>query len=420
MTVGGCNNKDQAIPGAEIEEQYRYWSDPTSWSLGRLPVEGEDVIIEGTWNMVLDIPETPLLRSLEINGRLTVNNSEDEYVLKSYLIWVRSGELIVGTEDEPFMGNVTFELYGDRSSLDVYFHEDMFEAGNKVIANTGKLRMYGKNVGTKWTRLAETAPAGQSYIILTDDPTDWAVNDELGIAPSARNYEERDFAIIQSIDGKNVTLQQPLQYTHFGAASINPEESSTIDIRTEVLHLTRNVKVQGSNVDRWGGHIVTAHNLDVGFLAGQLVPIFRKGHAIIDNVEFVNCSQYDTDKAAVRFSGLTELTTDDVKSSVTNSVVHNGLGIGIMVEGSEDVTVDNNVVFFQHMGGIWMKRSDDITITNNVVAGMGTRYWSTNTALDEIAGYILCNGDQNCKNLVLKNNIMAGFERAGFVLPTVE
>ena len=369
--------------------------------------------------MVLDISETPLLRSLEINGRLTVNNSEDKYVLKSYLIWVRSGELIVGTEETPFMGNVTFELHGDRSSLDIYFHEEMFEAGNKVIANTGKLRMYGKNVGTKWTRLAETAQAGQSYIVLVDDPTDWTVNDELGIAPSGRNYEERDFAVIRSINGNNVTLQEPLQFTHYGAASINSEESSTIDIRTEVLHLTRNIKIQGTNVGRWGGHIVTAHNLDIGFIAGQLIPIFRKGHAIIDNVEFVNCSQYDTDNAAVRFSGLTELSDSDVKSSVTNSVVHNGLGIGIMVEEANEVTVDSNVVFFQHIGGIWMKKSYDTTITNNVVAGMGTRYWSNNTAFDEIGGYILCNNDQNCKNLVVKNNIMAGIERAGFVIPTV-
>ena len=277
VTEGGCGPRTQAPPGAEIEEEERYWSDRTSWSPGNVPVEGDDVVIEGTWNMVLDIPETPLLRSLEINGRLTVKNSENEYVLKSYLIWVRSGELIVGTEETPFMGNVTFELHGDKSSSDVYFHDEMFEAGNKVIANTGKLRMYGKNVGTKWTRLAETAQAGQSYIILVDDPTDWAVNDELGIAPSGRNYEERDFAVIQSINGNNVTLQEPLQYTHYGAASINSGESSTIDIRTEVVHLTRNIKVQGSNVDRWGGHIVTAHNLDIGCLSWATNPNIQKG-----------------------------------------------------------------------------------------------------------------------------------------------
>ena len=60
-----------------------------------------------------------------------------------------------------------------------------------------------------------------------------------------------------------------------------------------------------------------------------------------------------------------------------------------MVQEANEVTVDNNVVFFQHIGGIWMKKSDDTTITNNVVAGMGTRYWSSNTAFDEIAGLYL-------------------------------
>jgi hypothetical protein len=41
------------------------------------------------------------------------------------------------------------------------------------------------------------------------------------------------------------------------------------------------------------------------------------------------------------------------------------------------------------------------------------------TRLDEIAAYNLCNHDQNCKNLTLKNNIAAGFERIGFLVPTV-
>jgi parallel beta-helix repeat protein len=408
----------------EIEKEFRYWSKASSWTdvegeTGKIPVEGDEVVIQSTWNMLLDVTDPPVFKSIEINGRLTIQNDGSTYNLQSYLIYVRKGELIVGTEDEPFTGKAIFTLHGTRADRDIYFHDKMFEGGNKVIANTGKLRMYGKTVGRKWTRLANTANAGQSWILLADEPTDWAVGDELGITPSGRDYTQRDFAIIQGIDGKNITLTQGLAYTHYGSASASDSDTSNIDIRAEVVHLTRNIKVQGTNEDKWGAHVVTAHNRDSGFLNGQLVSVERKGDAIIDHVEFVNCSQYDTDKAAVRFSNFYSLDSTDVKSSVTNSAIHNGLGIGIMVTNANDVTVDNNVVFFQHIGGIWMKASNRTTITNNVVGGMGTRYWSGDTRLDELALYNLCNKNQNCEDLVVKNNIAAGGERVGFLIPTI-
>jgi len=417
ITIGGCNNKKLPEEG-EIESTPRYWSNPKSWSLGRLPIEGEDVIIESTWNMVLDVNDPPVLRSLEINGRLTIKNDGETYNLQSYLVYVRSGELIVGTEEEPFTGTALFTLHGDRSSLDVYFHDKMFEAGNKVIANTGKLRMYGKPVETKWTRLAAKAEAGTKTIVLVDEPTDWAVGDDIGIAPSGRDYTHRDFGVIDSISGNTITLRDDIVYEHYGAAEHDSSISGSIDIRAEVLHLTRNIRVQGTNEDRWGGHIVTAHNKDSGFIAGQLMTIERKGDSIIDHVEFVNCSQYDTDNAAVRFADFFALTDEDTPSSLSNSVIHNGLGIGVMVTKADGVTIDNNMIFFTHTGGVYMKESHSTTITNNIVAGMGTRYWSEETKLDDIAGYSLCNKYYRCKNLILKNNIMAGFERAGFVVPT--
>ena len=225
--------------------------------------------------------------------------------------------------------------------------------------------------------------------------------------------------LFQTSLARILTLTDSLSYKHYGSANQADADSGTIDVRAEVLHLTRNIKVQGTNEDKWGAHVVTAHNKDSGFVNGQLVTVERKGYAIIDHVEFVNCSQYDTDKAAVRFADFFSLTASDTKSKVTNSAIHNGLGIGIMVTSANDVTVDNNVIFFQHVGGIWMKASDSTTITNNVLAGFGTRYWSGETRLDELAGFNLCNNAQNCKNLIVKNNIMGGFERIGFLLPAV-
>lgn len=59
------------IPEFELESGQRLWSDPSSWETGSIPVEGDEVVITSGWNMVLDIEQTPVLKSLTIDGRLT-------------------------------------------------------------------------------------------------------------------------------------------------------------------------------------------------------------------------------------------------------------------------------------------------------------------------------------------------------------
>jgi hypothetical protein len=417
ISWGNCN--PDTTEDAEIETTERLWSDPASWTSGSLPVEGDEVLIEPTWNMVYDLEDSPVFKSIEVNGRLTILNDGTDRTLRTYLIFIRKGELNVGSEAEPFTANMNFVLHGERADKDIYFHSSMFEGGNKAIANTGNLTMIGTEVDVKWTRLAASVVLGSKTLTLVDTPTTWKQGDELGIAPSGRDYTHRDKVTIESISGNTVNLTSGVSFDHYGAASIDSSVSGGIDIRAEVVHLSRNIKVSGTNEDRWGGHVVTAHNEDTQFLAGQLATVTRRGWAKIDSVEFVNCSQYDTDKAAVRFADITDLTTDDVRSYVKNSAVHDGLGIGIMVTGAEEINVDSNVVWFHHVGGIWMKKSHHAIFNNNVVAGMGTRYWSTETRLDELAAFNLCNKDQNCQNLTVTNNVAAGGERVGFAIPTV-
>jgi len=422
ISFGNCN--PDLSEDKDIETEERLWSNPDHWNEKRetgkstVPIAEDEVVIEAGWNMVYDLEDSEVFKSIEINGRLTILNNEIDRTLRSYLIFNRKGELIVGTEDKPFTASMTFELHGERKDSGVYFHTKMFEGGNKVIANTAKLQMYGNPIDVTCTRLAAVANAESDTITITDTPTTWKAGDKLGIAPSGRDWEQRDAVTIKSVSGNTITLNENLKYEHYGAASVNPSDSGNIDIRAEVVHLSRSIKVQGVNNDKWGATVVTAHNQDTQFVDGVLSTVTRKGYATIDHVEFVNCSQYDTDKAAVRFFDINGLKDEDVKSSVTNSAVHDGLGIGIMVSSAEDVTVDNNVVWFQHIGGIWMKKSDRTTITNNVVAGMGTRYWSGDTLFDEIAAYDLCNKDYNCEGLKVHDNVAAGGERVGFAMPT--
>jgi len=110
--LGGCLS---AIEEIELGDAV-YWSSPDSWDSGVLPVEGETVEIKSGVNMILDLPETPILKMLTVNGRLSFLQQEGNPMdinLHAYHIFVRAGEFFIGSEEVPFANKATITLYGE-------------------------------------------------------------------------------------------------------------------------------------------------------------------------------------------------------------------------------------------------------------------------------------------------------------------
>ena len=136
-------------------------------------------------------------------------------------------------------------------------------------------------------------------------------------------------------------------------------------MRGEVAYLTRNILIKGQNIERWGGQIVTS---DVAELNSEGKLVNRYGSTILDSVEIFNCSQIDTEKAALRFESATEL-----YSSVTNTAIHNGEGYGVSLKLSKNIFFKNNIVFKFRQFGFIMRESKNVTIDDNIVGAIGTR-----------------------------------------------
>jgi parallel beta-helix repeat protein len=72
-----------------------------------------------------------------------------------------------------------------------------------------------------------------------------------------------------------------------------------------------------------------------------------------------------TYKGAIRWEGATKST---VGSQVTNSVISSGRGMGIVIEGSANIRLIDNVIADHVQQGIWVKQgSQSITIDGNWV-----------------------------------------------------
>lgn len=97
--IGYC--LDPIDPETGVESTLRLWSDPLNWPDERLPEDGEDVEILKGWNMILDIAQTPKIKHMQLNGKLTFREDMDIH-LQAHTILVRAGELHIGSEEAPF------------------------------------------------------------------------------------------------------------------------------------------------------------------------------------------------------------------------------------------------------------------------------------------------------------------------------
>jgi hypothetical protein len=101
-----------AVTEQVVETNVRLWSNPASWKSGKVPLEGEDVVVEPGYNVVYDLEESPIYRYVQINGRLTFKQNAPKLHFRAHYLFVRMGELIIGNETNPYLGNATITLYG--------------------------------------------------------------------------------------------------------------------------------------------------------------------------------------------------------------------------------------------------------------------------------------------------------------------
>jgi hypothetical protein len=112
--------------------------------------------------MILDIEETPVLRLIRVNGILSFSDLMNVN-LQAKHIFVRAGELHIGNETNPYQHNAQITLYGEKNAETIVY-DNAIEAGNKVLANVGTVKMFGKSRTKKMTRLRQEVNKGNTEI----------------------------------------------------------------------------------------------------------------------------------------------------------------------------------------------------------------------------------------------------------------
>lgn len=328
-------------------------------------------------------------------------------------VFVRAGELIIGSKEAPYLHNGTITLYGEKDAKAVVY-DNAIEAGNKLIANVNKIRMYGKQRSHTLVRLLRPALKGATEILI-EKGMDLVPGDRIALLPTSYENTASDDVTVSTYDTAtgSATFVTPLAFYHWGRKDTTAYEYNGVDMRGEVIVLSRNIRIQGEDIESWGAQIVTSDTVEFDATTGNLT--MREGSTILDSVELFNCSQIDTMKAALRFEG-----ANLGWSSVSNSSLHNGYGWGINVKSSANLVFSNNVIFNFRPIGVSFSGSRNVTFDGNVVAQIQQRTTIEAKDFEDKEGALVTctyfGTSDKCPDTYVTNNIVAGAFWVGMTL----
>ena len=392
-SVLACARENEILPtgsGPAIEApapNVKRWSDKASWPTGTVPAAGADVVIPKGTDIVLDVSPPPLA-SLKVEGSLTADNRDLEITAANIHVF---GTLAVGTERTPFTHKMVFTLTGDDPGI---------EAPSKMIAvyGDGSLELHGES-RTPWVRLAATATAGSSQLLL-DGPATWRAGDRIVISSTSYDPNEAEVALIASVSGRSVTLAEPLRFTHWGTTqSIGDVQ---IDERAEVGLLSRNVVVRGddrSDATGFGGHIM-----------------MMGGSARIEGVELTRMGQRGK---LARYPIHWHMMGDAPGQYARSNSIWHSFSRCVTVHGTNDVTVASNVCYDHAGHGYFLEDGIEVrnTFSNNLgvltrIPPEGKRLLASDATP---ATYWMTNPDNTWRD-----NVAAGSDGYGFWLALPE
>jgi cell migration-inducing and hyaluronan-binding protein len=289
------------------------WSDASTWSGGAIPADGDIVTIGEGMDVVLDV-STPALHGMTVDGTLSFSDESDLELTTEWILL--RGELGIGSEAEPYTHNATITL------TDAVPDENINGMGDRgILVVGGSLSLHGDRENA-WTKLAETAEAGAARIRVLD-ASGWRVGDEIVLASTDYNPRQAETRRITRIRRNRVTLDQPLDYMHFGEITFD------VDERGEVGLLTRNIRVQASadaEQSYFGGHIMA--------MAGSQMHV--------SGVELTRMGQH---LQLARYPIHWHINGDVAGQYIRNSAIHDTYNRCVTVHGTDNLRVENNVTY---------------------------------------------------------------------------
>ncbi len=257
------------------------WSDPATWTGGRVPGAGAKVQVRPGHTVTYDVDSDQAIRTVHVGGTLAFARDRDTR-LDVGLLKIQPGEecsedgfecdvptrhpdpnipraaLEMGTPDAPIPAGRSARIRL------VYFQGMSKETTPALTSCGGRLDFHGAPLSRTWVKLGATAKKGESRITLAEGVAGWRPGDRLIVTPTQRDDNESgtrrpgrgdrkaftEERILKAIDGAHIELDRPLDNEHRGEG----------EYRGEVANLSRNVIIESADPAGVRGHTMYHSN----------------------------------------------------------------------------------------------------------------------------------------------------------------
>jgi hypothetical protein len=251
------------------------WSAASTWEGGKVPLAGARVQVRAGHTVVYDVDSTVPIRSIHVAGTLTFAPDRDTR-LDVGLIKIQPGDDASengfdcdahAPDVAPAQARPVLEVGSPERPIDAAHtalirlvpHPDLDpQSCPAIICCGGRMDFHGAPMSRTWVKLGATAKAGDAVVTLAEAVSGWKTGDRIIVTPTQRDQHEMgtrrpgagarkvftEERTIKSVDGGQLTLDQPLSNEHLG----------TGEYRGEVANLSRNVVVESAEPSKSRGH----------------------------------------------------------------------------------------------------------------------------------------------------------------------
>jgi cell migration-inducing and hyaluronan-binding protein len=307
-------HEQMAVDAPEAAARTMLWSDAAAWPDGKVPAEGDAVVIGRGMDVVLDI-DPPPLRSLTIDGKLSFSDDLD-IELETDWIYLRRGELHIGSEERPHRHKATITL------TDTVPGENINTMGDRgILLMGGTLSLHGDRENSL-DQAGANRRAGSTRIEVLD-ASGWRPGDEIVLASTDFDPRQAEKRTIAAIEGNVITLD-----------------------RAAGLHAFRRDHLRGRPARR--SRPADAQCPHPG-IAGRGKLILRRAYhgdarpdVRLSGVELYRMGQHLT---LARYPIHWHLIGEGQGQYIRNSAIHDTYNRCVTVHGTNNVRVENNVTF---------------------------------------------------------------------------
>ncbi len=419
------------------------WSDPATWSEGRVPTSGDVVVIGKGTTVNFDVVSNDRLKSVVVadGGVLHFRTDSNTRMLVGTLEVMLGGTLEVGTSANPVASGVKADIVIADQPIDTTLDPQQFGTG---LVGMGRVSLHGSSMTSTYVRLATQPRTGDTTLSLSESVSGWRPGDRLILPDTRQNQdgdsknnptqlEELTLASV-SPDGKTLYLTAPLKYDHLGAAV---DGVVAPDFMPHVGDLTRNVTISSENSQGTRGHTLFEMRADVDIEYVAFRDLGRTQNAPLDNTTFDdmgNVTHIGTNENSRyplhmhHLSGPSTPQPDGYQYTLIGNAIDGGSTTsnfkwGITIHASHYGLIQDNVVYNVAGSGIVTENGSEThnRIEGNFivrVSGIGSDRADEDNGLYGVAhegGGIWLHGPDN----YVDNNVVADVRMYGYTIALV-